>query len=62
MNNTQFRRLVLDTPTASHSSNGATSTSTNATRPQATPSALGSRMRSNVPSPIAVQASTSLVN
>ncbi|KAL8707533.1 MAG: hypothetical protein Q9220_007475 [cf. Caloplaca sp. 1 TL-2023] len=49
MNNTQFRRLVLDTPTASHSSsNGAISTSTNASGPQATPSALGSRMRSSI--------------
>ena len=48
MNNQQFRRLVLDTPTARHASDsnevGATPRGVGAT-----PSALGSRMRSSIP-------------
>ncbi|KAI9746947.1 MAG: hypothetical protein M1835_002311 [Candelina submexicana] len=44
MNNTQFRKLVLDTPTAKPASkDGVAST------PRATPAALGSRMRSSIP-------------
>ncbi|KAL9587057.1 MAG: hypothetical protein Q9212_000509 [Teloschistes hypoglaucus] len=43
MNNSQFRRLVLDTPSAAQGSNS------NSARPSATPTALGSRMRSNIP-------------
>lgn len=46
MNNTQFRRLVLDTPTVSKS-NASTDGATQ--RGDTTPSALGSRMRSNIP-------------
>ncbi|KAL8690411.1 MAG: hypothetical protein Q9218_004138 [Villophora microphyllina] len=37
MNNSQFRQLVLDTPSATHGSNGASSNSN--TRPSATPTA-----------------------
>ncbi|KAG8532652.1 uncharacterized protein KY384_002529 [Bacidia gigantensis] len=47
MNNTQFRRLVLDTPVASKN-DGSTPVAT--TRQNgATPSALGSRMHSSIP-------------
>ncbi|KAL8738735.1 MAG: hypothetical protein Q9181_000490 [Wetmoreana brouardii] len=48
MNNSQFRRLVLDTPSTAHKSNGS-SNATSGNKPTATPTALGSRMRSNIP-------------
>ncbi|KAL8841951.1 MAG: hypothetical protein Q9170_000731 [Blastenia crenularia] len=46
MNNSQFRRLVLDTPGTARPSNGG---STGGQKPGVTPTALGSRMRSNIP-------------
>ena len=46
MNNTQFRRLVLDTPTAPKTKES--SMGSNLQSGGATP-ALGSRMRSNIP-------------
>lgn len=50
MNNQQFRKLVLDTP-ARQAGTGDKSSSIGATprRDGATPSALGSRMRSSIP-------------
>ncbi|KAL9023883.1 MAG: hypothetical protein Q9196_006905, partial [Gyalolechia fulgens] len=49
MNNSQFRRLVMDTPSTVHKiDRGATDTSGGG-RPGATPTALGSRMRSSIP-------------
>ncbi|KAI9701836.1 MAG: hypothetical protein M1836_001180 [Candelina mexicana] len=56
MNNTQFRKLVLDTPTARPASkDGVAST------PRATPAALGSRMRSSIPmTPRSVMGSSSI--
>ncbi|KAH7360083.1 hypothetical protein BKA65DRAFT_448131 [Rhexocercosporidium sp. MPI-PUGE-AT-0058] len=47
MNNSQFRKLVLDTPARQASSSSPTDKS--APRNGATPSALGSRMRSSIP-------------
>ncbi|PYI36540.1 hypothetical protein BP00DRAFT_483370 [Aspergillus indologenus CBS 114.80] len=51
MNNDQFRRLVLDTPSSSNNNNHARNQNTN--NPGATPSAataaLGSRLRSSIP-------------
>lgn len=44
MNNTQFRRLVLDTPTAARNNEGTSSTLGGGKTP-----ALGSRMRSSIP-------------
>ncbi|KAL8721711.1 MAG: hypothetical protein Q9225_001661 [Loekoesia sp. 1 TL-2023] len=49
MNNSQFRRLVLDTPSAAHKDDGGNATGLGGQRPAATPTALGSRMRSNIP-------------
>ncbi|MCJ1381611.1 hypothetical protein MMC17_004722 [Xylographa soralifera] len=46
MNNQQFRRLVLDTPSATSSKDGPAATPR---RDGATPSTLGSRMRSSIP-------------
>ena len=46
MNNTQFRRLVLDPPTAAKSNDGTVGLTPH--RGGATP-ALGSRMRSSIP-------------
>ncbi|MCJ1402364.1 hypothetical protein MMC11_005584 [Xylographa trunciseda] len=46
MNNQQFRRLVLDTPSSTSSKDGPAATPR---RGGATPSALGSRMRSSIP-------------
>ncbi|KAI4138986.1 MAG: hypothetical protein LQ341_004416, partial [Variospora aurantia] len=43
MNNSQFRRLVMDTPSTARNSDP------NGARPSATPTVLGSRMRSNIP-------------
>ncbi|KAL8703764.1 MAG: hypothetical protein Q9201_003062 [Fulgogasparrea decipioides] len=48
MNNSQFRRLVLDTPSTAPKGNGS-SNATSGSKPAATPTALGSRMRSNIP-------------
>ncbi|CZS92945.1 hypothetical protein WAI453_000736 [Rhynchosporium graminicola] len=47
MNNSQFRKLVLDTPARQASSSSPTDNSTQ--RNGVTPSALGSRMRSSIP-------------
>ncbi|RAH49015.1 uncharacterized protein BO95DRAFT_382508 [Aspergillus brunneoviolaceus CBS 621.78] len=53
MNNDQFRRLVLDTPTSSSSSSNTNKNARTTTNPGATPSpsaaALGSRLRSSIP-------------
>ena len=48
MNNTQFRRLVLDTPTVANRDNLAKDSATSAMDGAIT-SALGSRIRSNIP-------------
>jgi len=50
MNNSQFRKLVLDTP-ARQAGSGESKSTLGATpsRNGATPSALGSRMRSSIP-------------
>ncbi|PMD51601.1 uncharacterized protein K444DRAFT_543824 [Hyaloscypha bicolor E] len=48
MNNSQFRKLVLDTP-ARQGSSSSPSDKTTQSRNGATPSALGSRMRSSIP-------------
>ncbi|KAL8943424.1 MAG: hypothetical protein Q9216_001062 [Gyalolechia sp. 2 TL-2023] len=49
MNNSQFRRLVMDTPSAVYKSDGGSSGGSGNGKPAATPTALGSRMRSNIP-------------
>ncbi|TVY86813.1 hypothetical protein LAWI1_G008538 [Lachnellula willkommii] len=49
MNNNQFRKLVLDTPARQASSSSPSDIKSTPARNGATPSALGSRMRSNIP-------------
>ncbi|KAL9061393.1 MAG: hypothetical protein Q9206_000556, partial [Seirophora lacunosa] len=49
MNNSQFRRLVMDTPSPARSNDKGGTAGSNGARPSATPTALGSRMRSNIP-------------
>jgi len=49
MNNSQFRKLVLDTPARQASSSSPADKPAQSSRNGATPSALGSRMRSSIP-------------
>lgn len=50
MNNSQFRKLVLDTPARQGKESGANSgLGATPRRDGATPSTLGSRMRSSIP-------------
>ncbi|KAI4129106.1 MAG: hypothetical protein LQ338_002404 [Usnochroma carphineum] len=49
MNNSQFRRLVNDTPSTTRRSDGGSTGGLSGHRSSATPTALGSRMRSSIP-------------
>ncbi|KAL8930792.1 MAG: hypothetical protein Q9208_000333 [Pyrenodesmia sp. 3 TL-2023] len=49
MNNSQFRRLVNDTPSTTRRADGGPTGGSGGARPSATPTALGSRMRSSIP-------------
>ncbi|KAI4195536.1 MAG: hypothetical protein LQ346_003406 [Caloplaca aetnensis] len=49
MNNSQFRRLVNDTPRVTQKADGEPTGASSSARPSATPTALGSRMRPSIP-------------